>query len=441
MEEQKQQEVFQDYEHEPVPDHLRKTWWQMGMIWMGIGITIAAFLLGGAVGAGLSLAHSFLAVFLGSLVLTVIASLCGVVGARTNLSTAMISRFAFGSRGFYLTAMIMALGSYGWFGVQTGLFGDTAAVVMEQLVGRSWSTTTLIIIGGILMTSTAVVGYKGIEKLSNLAVPLMAALMFASLGLVLRDHPWSQLAASPPPGDPMPLGVAISIVAGSFMVGAVISPDIARYARRPLDAVLAAILGFQVGFVIVVFIGSILAQATGQADLVQIMLALGWGVLAFLVLILAQWTTNDNNLYSAALAFSVVFRQLPRWQLTAVAGLLGTILAVTGIYGQFVPWLQVLSALVPPLGGVYVADYFLVQRDRYRFENIEKLEPVRYVSFAAWILGALVGFATTPQPTGWGLFTLTTVSAIDAFIVAVVTQVVLGRLTASRAQPAAPAGD
>src|SRR5690606_16011268 len=134
------------------------------------------------------------------------------------------------------------------------------------------------------------------------------ALMFASLGLVLRDHPWSQLAASPPPGDPMPLGVAISIVAGSFMVGAVISPDIARYARRPLDAVLAAILGFQVGFVIVVFIGSILAQATGQADLVQIMLALGWGVLAFLVLILAQWTTNDNNLYSAALAFSVVFR-------------------------------------------------------------------------------------------------------------------------------------
>src|SRR5690606_13240215 len=136
------------------------------------------------------------------------------------------------------------------------------------------------------------------------------------------------------------------------------------------DAVLAAILGFQVGFVIVVFIGSILAQATGQADLVQIMLALGWGVLAFLVLILAQWTTNDNNLYSAALAFSVVFRQLPRWQLTAVAGLLGTILAVTGIYGQFVPWLQVLSALVPPLGGVYVADYFLVQRDRYRFENI-----------------------------------------------------------------------
>lgn len=293
---QRQQVALKDYEREPVPDHLRKSWWQMGLVWLGVGITIAAFLLGGAVGAGLSLTDSFIAVFTGSLVLTVIASLCGVVGARTSLSTAMISRFAFGSKGFYLTAMILALGSYGWFGVQTGLFGDTAAVVMEQVVGRAWPTTLLIIIGGILMTSTAVVGYKGIERLSNIAVPLMALLMLASLGMVLRDHPWSQLAASPPPGDPMPLGVAISIVAGSFMVGAVIAPDITRYARSALDAVLASVIGFQVGFVIVVFIGSILAHATGQSDLVQIMVTLGWGVLAFLVLILAQWTTNDNNL-------------------------------------------------------------------------------------------------------------------------------------------------
>lgn len=438
---QRQQVALKDYEREPVPDHLRKSWWQMGLVWLGVGITIAAFLLGGAVGAGLSLTDSFIAVFTGSLVLTVIASLCGVVGARTSLSTAMISRFAFGSKGFYLTAMILALGSYGWFGVQTGLFGDTAAVVMEQVVGRAWPTTLLIIIGGILMTSTAVVGYKGIERLSNIAVPLMALLMLASLGMVLRDHPWSQLAASPPPGDPMPLGVAISIVAGSFMVGAVIAPDITRYARSALDAVLASVIGFQVGFVIVVFIGSILAHATGQSDLVQIMVTLGWGVLAFLVLILAQWTTNDNNLYSAALAFSVMLRQWPKWKLTALAGVLGTLLAVTGIYGQFVPWLQVLSALVPPLGGVYVADYFLVGRERYRFANIERVEPIRYESFAAWILGALVGFATTPQPTGWGLFTLTTVSAIDAFIVAVLAQVVLGRVTASRARSLAAAGD
>jgi cytosine permease len=45
--------------------------------------------------------------------------------------------------------------------------------------------------------------------------------------------------------------------------------------------------------------------------------------------------------------------------------------------------------------------------------------------FVAWAAGALVAFCTTPPPNGFGLFTLTTVPAVDAFIVAVVVQAVL----------------
>jgi len=45
--------------------------------------------------------------------------------------------------------------------------------------------------------------------------------------------------------------------------------------------------------------------------------------------------------------------------------------------------------------------------------------------FIAWIAGSFVAFCTTPPPTGFGWFTLTTVSAVDAFIVAVVVQAVV----------------
>lgn len=436
MAEEKDQ-MLKDYEREPVPDHTRKNWLQMGLVWVGVGMTIAAFLLGGAVGAGLTISQSFVAIFTGSLVLTVIASLTGVVGARTNLSTAMISRFAFGEKGAYLVALVLALGSYGWFGVQTGLFGGTAQVVIEKLTGANVPLSILILLGGILMTTTAVFGYKAIEKLSLIAVPALAVLMLASLVRVLGEHPWGQLAANPPPGTPMPMGVAISIVAGSFMVGAVIAPDISRYARRPVDAIGSAILGFQIGFVAVVYIGSILAHATGQADLVQIMLTLGWGLIAFLVLVLAQWTTNDNNLYSAALAFSVVLRQWPKWKLTTAAGALGTGLAMIGIYAQFIPFLLVISAFVPAIGGVYVADYFLVNRNLYRFENLGSVPAFRYISWISWAAAVLVAFMTTAPPTGWGLFRLTTVSAIDSFLVAAVLQVALSKATARSGAPQA----
>lgn len=421
--------LVKDYEREPVPEDRRRGWVSLTLVWLGVGMTIGAFLLGGTIGAGLNLTQSIVAILVGSLLITIVAALCGIIGATTGLSTAMITRFAFGARGSYVVAMILALGSYGWFGVQTGLFGDTALEILRPLGGGGIPVSLLVFVGGLLMTATAVFGYKAIEKLSVLVVPTLAILMFASLALVLRDQSWSSLVQSTPPGEPLSLGVAISLVAGSFMVGAVVAPDISRYARRPIYAVLAAVLGFQVGYAVIVIVGSILAQATGEANIVNIMLGLGWGIIAFLVLAGAQWTTNDNNLYSAALAFSVVFRRLPKWQLTTAAGVLGTLLAMVGIYDQFIPWLTVLSALVPPIGGVLTADYFFVNRGLYRFGNIERIANVRYVSWASLLTGSLVAFMTTPDFPGWGLFTLTSVPAIDAFLVALGAQALLAKAT------------
>lgn len=302
------EKVLKDYEREPVPAELRKNWLEMGLVWIGIGMCLAALMLGGVVGYGLDLKSAAAAIILGSLVLTVVNSLCSIVGADTGLSTAMIGRFAFGDKGVYITAAVLALGCYGWFAVQLGLFGETAATGINLITGISVSTQLLIVIGGILMLATAIYGYRGIAMLSKVAVPLMVIILLASLVRILSEHPWSELVVEPPPGDPMPFGVAASIIAGSFMVGAVIGPDITRYAKDRKHAVGAAILGFLVGFSMMVYLGSILAHAVGEWDAVKIMIGLGWGLLAIIVLILAQWTTNDNNLYSAALNLSVIFR-------------------------------------------------------------------------------------------------------------------------------------
>ncbi len=425
MPENAKKDLFKDYEREPVPEHLRRGWFQMGMVWTGVGVCIAALMLGGILGAGLTLTQAIAASLGGAIVLGIISAICAAVGAHTHLSTPMISKFAFGEKGSYLVALVLALGCYGWFGVQTGLFGETAFVVVEKLTGASVNPKLLVLVGGLLMTSTAVFGYKAIARLSIMAIPLIGALMLASLFVVLRDHPFASLWAMGPVGEPMSLGFAISIVAGSFMVGAVITPDVSRYARTPRDAAIGAVMGFLVGFVIVLFFGSIFAKATGESDVVKIMLALGWGLAAMLVLVFAQWTTNDNNLYSAALGFSIVLTNLPKWQLTVIAGVLGTLLAIWGIYGRFIQWLVILSALVPPIGGVYATDYFCFNSKSYSFEKVSSVPAIRWESIIAWALGALMGFATTPKPGGFGLFTLTTVSAIDAFLAAVVAHLIL----------------
>lgn len=413
-----------DYEREPVPQEERKGWLHLSLIWLGIAIALSATVLGGTLGGGLSLSEAILASLLGSLVLALVSAFCSIVGAKTGLSTGLVSKFALGRYGSYAVSIIVAIALFGWFGVQLALFGASFQNVIKNVLGIEINVTVLVIIGGVLMTSTAVIGFKAIEKLSKLAVPLMSLLLLASLWRVIAQYEGPSLGEVPLFGDPLTLGLAVSLVIGSLAIGAVISPDIARYAKTPKDAVIASFSGFLVGFSAVLIIAALLAKATNEVDIVSIMLGLGWGTFAMLILILAQWTTNDNNLYSAALGFSVIFKKIPKYQLTIIAGIVGTVMAVAGIYDHFIPFLIFLSALIPPIGGIYVADY-LLNKNKYHFNNLDQMTNMNPIGLTTWVVASLVAFSTTSAPSGFGLFSLTQAPGLDAFIVAFVLQIVL----------------
>ena len=68
--------------------------------------------------------------------------------------------------------------------MQLGLFGRTSATAWEMSTGMSGNETLFIIVGGLCMILTATLGYKGLEFLSKLAVPLLLLLM---IGSVLED--------------------------------------------------------------------------------------------------------------------------------------------------------------------------------------------------------------------------------------------------------------
>ncbi|RLG90855.1 MAG: cytosine permease [Candidatus Hecatellales archaeon] len=423
-----------DYEREPVPLDARRGWLEMASVWAGIAACLAALMFGGVMGYHFTVYDAIIATALGYVISTTINICTGIIGFRTGLSTAFVSRYAFGNYGSIIIALVLAAGCYGWFAVQTGMFGATANASYQMLTGQPWSELGFIIIGGILMTLTAVIGYRAIAWLSKIAVPLMLILMAIGLGIVLQTHPWEELVASPPPGEPLPLGVGISIAAGTFMVGATIGPDIYRYARKTSHVIVAALLGFFTATVVIITIGAILSHAVGEWDLVKVMIGLGLGLPAMALLILAQWTTNDNNLYSAALALSNVFRspKWPKWKLTVIAGALGIFLAAAGIYSAFLNWLMFLAYIIPGIGGVYIVDY-VFNRDLYKWENFGELPVIRVAPIIAWIIGSVVGALTTPPPTGLGVITLTTIPALDALLVAAALQALfsgIGRKTA-----------
>lgn len=420
--------LTRDYEREPVPELKRRNWFNVGIVWTGVAVCLAAFMVGGLVGFMLNLTDALIAIILGGFITATIAAICSVVGTRVNLTTPMICRFTFGDWGVYVVALVLALGCYGWFAVQLGLFGETFKASVGLLTGVVPGTAGLwlaIIIGGILMTATAVFGYRALRWLSIIVVLPMILLMTISVFQVLGAHPWSELVTRAPV-NPAPMAVVISMVAGAYMVGAVITPDVSRYAKGAVHSIVGAYLGFFVFFAMLMYIGTILAHAVGDWDIVKIMIGLGWGLTAMLILVFAQWTTNDNNLWGATLALSVVFRRWRRWLITAAAGVVGIILALWGIYGMMVDWLMLLSVLIPPIGGIYIADYFILNRGFYKFENLPKVAKARWLMLASWAVASFFAYCTTASPYGFGWFKFTTIPAIDSFVIAFVLALILG---------------
>ncbi len=418
--------IVKDYEKQSVPMEERQGWFTIGLVWIGGVISLSATALGGALGGGMPLKDAMISTVIGSLVLAILSSICCVVGARTGLTMSLVSSYSLGKKGAMAVSVVTAIALFGWFGVQLDLFGVTLAQVVHNVFGITVNPKIMVIFGGILMTLTTMFGYKAIEKLSVAAVPLLAVLLFGSLYIVTKDFSLGELMNTPVAGTPIPLGGAISMVIGSLAVGVIIGPDYSRYARTTKDAILSSSFGYFVGTVVVLGLSAILAKATGESDIISILIGIGWGTGAMVVLILAQWTTNNTNIYSASLNFSIIFTRVPKYILTLGAGAVGTILAIAGIYNNFISFLSFLSVLIPPVGGIYAADYFMNQKS-YNFDNIDRIKNVRWTSLINWGLSSLVAFLTTPAPVGIGAFNITGTSGLDSFVVAFIIQIAINK--------------
>jgi cytosine permease len=215
--------------------------------------------------------------------------------------------------------------------------------------------------------------------------------------------------------EPMTLGLAASLIVGTFIVGATMFPDLCRYARSARDAALGSAMAFAVGFPLVLAFAALPSIATGEADLMKVITALGMAVSGVIMLVFATWTTNAYNLYSATLAFAPIFRRIDRWMLVIAISIVGTGIALLGILDHFMQWVGFLAVAVPPVAGVYVADFLIFSRHERDLESGQQ-SGVSWPAFAAWAIGVAVANLANQQ-----VIHLTAMPAIDGILSATIS--------------------
>lgn len=384
-------EADNDYPLSEVPMHARKSLASTAMVLLGFTFFTATMFAGGKLGVAFSFTQMLGIVALGNLLLGIYAAGLGYIAFKSGLNSVLMGRFCFGEVGSKLSDLILGLTQVGWYAWGTA----TAAVVLGKYFQLSeGSVLGLMVVFGLVFCATAYVGYRGLEMLSYIAVPAMGILLLLSIWVATKKVGGLDGLLAIVPSGQLDLSTAITLVFGTFVSGATQATNWTRFSRSAKVAVLASLIGFFIGNGLMVLIGAYGAIVYQQPDVVEVLLLQGFAMAAMAMLLLNIWSTQDNTIYNFAVAGCNLLRTKRRKTVTLAGAVIGTVLALLGMYDMLVPYLILLGTVIPPIGGVIMADFFYRYRGRYpRLADVQ-LPAFNWPGLIAYTVGTVAAFSS-----------------------------------------------
>jgi NCS1 family nucleobase:cation symporter-1 len=415
----------------PTPPE-RRTWstYNIAALWIGMSVVITTYTLAsGLMSQGMSWWQAMVTILLGNTVVLIPMVLNAHAGTKYGIPFPVLCRASFGVRGANLPAILRAIVACGWFGIQTWIGG----LALDALCLAAWAgwagvpghTAVAFLVFWLIQVAVILKGTEGIKLLESWSAPLLLVgggllLLWAiraggGLGHLLaeserlRGRGASFWALFPS---------ALTASVGYWATLSLNIPDFTRYARSQRSQMLGQALGLPTTMTAFAFIGVAVTSATivvfGEAvwDPVALITRIGSpGVIVFgaLVVLAAQLTTNmAANVVSPSNDFS----NLSPKRISYVTG--GIITAVIGILmfpwklysdaaAYIFTWLLGYSSLMGALGGILIADYWIVRRQQLVLADLFReqgtytyrrgVNPRAIAAFVIAILPVIPGFA------------------------------------------------
>jgi NCS1 family nucleobase:cation symporter-1 len=377
----------------------RRTWstYNIAALWIGMSVVITTYTLAsGLMAQGMNWAQALTTILLGNVIVLVPMVLNAHAGTKYGVSFPVLARASFGVKGANIPAMLRAIVACGWFGIQTWIGG----LAIDALMTALWSGWTSLPGGKaigfavfwLIQVAIIIKGTEGIKILESWSAPLLlvgglALLIWAirnggGLGNILSESRRLQQGSTP---FWVLFPAALTANVGYWATLSLNIPDFTRYAKSQRSQMTGQALGLPTTMTAFAFIGVAVTAATivvfGKAiwDPIQLIAMIGSpAVIIFgaLVVLAAQLTTNmAANVVSPANDFSNL---APR-KISYVTG--GLITAVIGILmmpwklyndaaAYIFTWLLGYSSLMGALGGILIADYWIVRRQKLNLRDL-----------------------------------------------------------------------
>ena len=406
----------------------------MVSLWVALSACIPTYMLASSlIEEGMNWWQAVLTIFLGNLIVLLPMVLNSHAGTKYGIPFPVFCRAAFGLRGANAPALLRALVACGWFGIQTWIGGWAIYKVLE-LYFTSWSQQANIPLLNINLPQlicflafwslNLYIIWRGIESvraLLNIKAPLLIGLGLALLVWAYREAGGFGPMLSQP--SQFVLGgkrqgefwsfffPALTANVGFWATLALNIPDFTRHVKTQRDQILGQALGLPLTMGLYSFIGVAVTSATiviyGNAiwDPVELLSRFEspfWHALGLFGLVIATLATNlAANVVGPANDFANLSPRHISFRTGAIlTGLIGICIQpwrlVEDPSGYIFKWLVAYSALLGAVGGVMIADYYVLRRTRLDLRGLYDPEgPYWYTNgfHVAALLALIAGIA------------------------------------------------
>ena len=417
----------------------QRTWstYNIAALWIGMSVVITTYTLAsGLMTQGMTWWQAMSVILLGNVIVLVPMILNAHAGTKYGIAFPVLARAAFGVRGANVAAILRAIVACGWFGIQTWI----GALALHVLITAAWPGWAQVP-GGLaiafaffwlVQVGIIVRGIEGIKLLGAWSAPVLLVgggvlLLWGirnggGLGHILQE---SVRLQGPRSGSFWTLfGPALTANVGYWATLSLNIPDFTRYAQSQRSQATGQALGLPTTMTAFAFIGVAVTSATivifGAPiwDPVELVRRIGGPltiIFATFIVLVAQISTNmAANVVSPSNDFS----NLSPRRISYVTG--GLITAVIGVLmmpwklysdaGAYIfTWLIGYSSLMGAIGGILIADYWVLRRQRLSLPDLFRVHgaytyrggfnPAAMIALVLAVLPVVPGFlhaATTP---------------------------------------------
>ena len=373
------------------PRSARKGLLSISMVLFSFTFFTGTMFAGGKLGMAFIFVDMLWIAVIGNSLLALYAAALALIAARSGLNTVLMGRFCFGEAGSRLSDFLLGFAELGWYAWGTA----TVAIVLVKMLGLTEGfTTPLMILFGFGFSITALIGFKGLDVLSRVSVPLMFILLIVSMYIATQHVGGFQGLAAVIPHETMTFSAAITMVFGTFASGATQATNWTRLSRSGRVAVIASVVSFLLGNGLMVVAGAWCAMVYQQADIVEVMMLQGLSFAAVIMLCLNLWTIQGPTIYNVSAAACHLVRSERRRSMTLIAAAIGVVLAIGGMYEMLIPFLVLLGSIIPPIGGVIMADFWYRHRGQYPTLASVTLPRYNLLGLSAYAAGAVLAYSS-----------------------------------------------